>query len=235
MFKSDEHQQQLPSRQEDDVFVDNPPSKHEETFFDDTKEDFLPGKHLYDLEKNGGRTTKQTVTFDRPPSVRRDERGVAVSKKYKNSHAVYVGSDPRFSLHKLGNVHVEDHFSLPRPSSDLTYQLTDRHTFSLGTKSIVLERTNDQTVTVKYSDDATAAQFIFRGICTLLSVLMVGFMFAFFLEVILFLFLGLVIESGMTTNRSFAEDGIIVFLGTACAIPLFVRGLSNAMVSRIAA
>jgi hypothetical protein len=210
-------------------------------------EEFLPD----DLEKNRSSATTRststgivsTTTTEKKKVVsffgeKQEEpsRSSALPSPIKNDFskdddAEYVGADQRFSLHKLGNVHVEDHFSLPRPSSDLTYQLVDRHTFPLGTNSIVLTRSNnDQTVTVKYYDNTTVSQLLFRGICTLLAVLMVGFLFAFFLEVILFLFLGLVIESGMNTTTSFAEAGIMSFLGTVFAIPVLVRGMSNAMV-----
>lgn len=59
-------------------------------------------------------------------------------------------------------------------------------------------------------------------------------MFASFLEVILFLLLGLVIESGnIHTKSGLEKDGIIPFWGKVCAIHFLVRGLPNAMVRRI--
>lgn len=131
---------------------------------------------------------------------------------------------------KIGLKHLpfNDHFTLSNPSSTLKLKNKESKVFILGNSQIVLEQENDSDqVIAKQIDAGSAGLFLIRAAYSLVAFLMSGFLFVFCIQLILFLFLGLAIESGLTSSDE--EFTFLVFVGTLFAIPAYLFGMANAM------
>ncbi len=128
----------------------------------------------------------------------------------------------------VGQLMITDHPTLENPSSSIMMQDNQVHIFLSENKQIILERqAQSNVVTAKQIDEGTPGLLLLRGTYTLIAVLMSGFLFVFCTQLVLFLFLGLAIESGLTSTQSHFHFGL--FFGTLLAVPAFLFGMANAM------
>lgn len=153
------------------------------------------------------------------------------SDSLRNSRKAFARSIRSFPI---GNSQVEDHFSIPKHSSSYSYHGKDTLIFPLSPQgAIMLE--NDkldvtQPLTVKYYNDATTGFYVVRAFHTLVALLVALLVFLFSIQVILFLWIGLAIDSGLTSTQDISFERIYFFLGTICSIPYFVYGTAEIMV-----
>jgi lipase ATG15 len=137
------------------------------------------------------------------------------------------GDIPESSLHMVDYV---DHFSLRGPSSTVRFR---------GAKVMVYEQNNDQflledrhstesghQISVKRMRNGTFGLRFLRSAYTLVTLLLLGFLFVFSLQVVLFLFLNLPVASGATSGRPWDGTKLI---GTVLSIPLFLHALGSIM------
>eukprot|EP00522_Entomoneis_paludosa_P011926 CAMPEP_0172439516 /NCGR_PEP_ID=MMETSP1065-20121228/474_1 /TAXON_ID=265537 /ORGANISM="Amphiprora paludosa, Strain CCMP125" /LENGTH=969 /DNA_ID=CAMNT_0013188207 /DNA_START=79 /DNA_END=2988 /DNA_ORIENTATION=- len=131
-----------------------------------------------------------------------------------------------------------DHFSLEAPSDEIQFRSHAVRVFSSGTQQfqVIEEEEKDDIegskssgktkLKARVSSDGSSGLSTLRAAYTLVAVLMMGFLLIFALQVLLFLFVSLVTEGGLTSqqNLNFAH-----LLGTVLSIPLFVYGLASAL------
>lgn len=141
-----------------------------------------------------------------------------------------VQKQQRSTTSNLHMVDYVDHFSLRGPSSTVRFR---------GARVMVYEQSNDQflleervvaggqrQVTVKRMRNGTFGLRILRTAYTLVTLLLLGFLFVFCFQVVLFLFLNLPVAGGATTNRPWNGGR---FIGTILSIPLFLHALGSIM------
>ena len=103
----------------------------------------------------------------------------------------------RRRLTRFGNMNLDDHFTLSTPSSTVTFENDQAAVLVENLSQIVLEKKgNDDYITVSQTTVSSPGLILIRMICTLVATLMTGFLFVFCVQLILFLFLGLTIQSG---------------------------------------
>ena len=128
---------------------------------------------------------------------------------------------------------IIDHFLLPTPSNFINLHNKDTHIFTVGTHQIVLQKdTESDSYHAKQVEEGTSGLFLVRSIYTTIAALMTGFLFVFCVQLFLFLFLGLLMDSGLTDNRNEAKGAS--FFGGLLALPLFLNGLANTMTLALA-
>jgi len=134
---------------------------------------------------------------------------------------------------RVGALSIEDHFSVPKSTSAHRCNGKETLVFPHSTQgAIVLERDNvnpSKPLTVKYYNDGTAGFYIIRAFYTLLASLVAVLVFLFSIQVILFLWIGLAIDSGYTSVQDVSLDKIILSLGSICSIPYFLLGTAEIM------
>lgn len=136
-------------------------------------------------------------------------------------------SRPRYH-NAIGNFVVKDHFSLSNPTSAVKFIDDETLIFTDNSEQITLEKKKDDDfVTAKQATISSPGLSFLRLAYTTVTVFMTGLLFVFCVQLVLFLFLGLAIESGLTSNT--ADLNFWAFLGTFFAIPVFVYGLSQIM------
>jgi hypothetical protein len=128
---------------------------------------------------------------------------------------------------KLGNLNVNDHFTLSNPSSTITFKDQQNIIFQVGQSQIVLEKGLDDVVTAKEIVEESPGYFLLRAAYTVIAFLLSGFLFVFCVQLMLFLFLGLAIKSGLTSDEE--NFSFWAFVGTLFAIPNFLFGMTNLM------
>ncbi len=95
-------------------------------------------------------------------------------------------------------------------------------------EQVVLEKKADNDyVTVSQTSVSSPALIFLRAVGTLVAALMAGFLFVFCVQLILFLFLGLTIQSGMGAREHKYQP--FSFTGTLLAMPIVIRSLSQIM------
>ena len=105
-------------------------------------------------------------------------------------------TSPRKISH-IGNMKVQDHFSLSNPSSSVNFGEDEALIFFHNNSQTTLEKKRGSDVIIAKQADLGSAGLIFtRFVYTLVAFLMAGFVFIFCIQIVLFLFLGLAIESG---------------------------------------
>jgi len=131
------------------------------------------------------------------------------------------------NLNAFGGIKVKDHFSLSNPSSTVQFSDKEAIVFVDNTQQLVLQKGEDDDFFVaRHVSTGTPGLFLIRAAYTLVTVLMTGVLFVFCIQVVLFLFLGLAIETGLTSQGSFNTFAVI---GTIFAIPIFLQGMSQTM------
>ena len=104
-------------------------------------------------------------------------------------------------LTKFGNMTINDHFTLSNPSSTVTFRQDQAIILVNDLTQVVLEKKgHNDYVTVSQTTLSTPGLLLIRMVGTLVAFLMTGFLFVFCVQFILFLFLGLTIESGKYKN-----------------------------------
>ena len=140
------------------------------------------------------------------------------------------------SVRTIGNMKVNDHFSIPNQSSQHNYMGNETLVFPLIPEgSIVLEKgtgttEKNHTITVKYSNDSTPGFYVLRAFYALVAILVASFVFMFSVQVMLFLWIGLAINSGFTSSQEWTAGRITLFLGALCSIRTFLFGMAKIMV-----
>ena len=112
------------------------------------------------------------------------------------------------SIVRLGNVDIRDHPSLTNPSSHVSFGDDETIVIVDNFEQFTLEKKkNDPFLTAKYASLASPGILILRSAYTLIAFVLAGFILVFCLNIVLFLFLGLAIQSGKQLIP-FAKDTI---------------------------
>ena len=120
-----------------------------------------------------------------------------------------------------------DHFSLDNPTSQLKFYQKESTVLNVGQTQIVLEYDKDtNVVSTRQIVQDSPGLFIIRGAYTLVAFLMSGLLFVFCTQLVLSLFLGLLRQSGATSDDEFT---FFLFTGTLLAIPAYLIALAHAM------
>jgi len=142
-----------------------------------------------------------------------------------------------------------DHFSLRHPSSTVRFRGSRVHVYEMANEQILLEdrrsskdyktvddddynngksrRQHRHTVTVKRMDCTTFGLRSLRLAYTLISLLIFGYAFALCFQIILFLFLNLPVDAGLTTGET--KQDVVKVISTLFSVPIFLFGLSSLM------
>ena len=126
-----------------------------------------------------------------------------------------------------------DHFSLEAPSDQVRFRKCAVRVFSSGTQQfqIVHEEENDsptgeESLKAKVTSDGSSGLSFLRACYTLVSVLMMGFLLIFCIQVLLFLFVSLAQKGGLTSKQNL---NWFALMGSILSIPIFVYGLASAL------
>jgi hypothetical protein len=100
-------------------------------------------------------------------------------------------------LTQIGNMKVKEHFSLTHPSSTVTFAEDQMLVFVDNLEQVVLEKkSGTDYLTAKQATFTTPGLFLTRVAYTMVALLMTGFLFVFCIQILLFLFLGLLRDGG---------------------------------------
>lgn len=171
-----------------------------------------------DLDSSPNSTPPQTpspptpLLYDPDPQSKPDER--------------------KSTLLRYRNKGIKSHFTLNAPCSNVNIQNKSTFVFSSNKKQFVLEEiTSSETgelkeIVARQTKVGSFGLSILQGINCLISALTIGFFFVFCIQVILYLFLGLAIEGGLTSSQ---EYDYMAFTATILAIPIFIYSMASAM------
>ncbi len=97
----------------------------------------------------------------------------------------------------LGDFTVKDHFSLSNPTSAVRFVDDETLIFTDNVEQVTLEKKKGENfITAKQATVSSPGLMGLRLAYTLVTVFMTGLLFVFCVQLVLFLFLGLAIESG---------------------------------------
>ncbi len=97
----------------------------------------------------------------------------------------------------ISGIAVKDHFSLVNPTSTVRFADDETLVFVDNNEQLTLEKKNDEDfITAKQSTISSPGLMLLRFAYTLVTAFMTGWLVVFCIQVVLFLFLGLAIESG---------------------------------------
>jgi hypothetical protein len=117
------------------------------------------------------------------------------------------GNPEPVQINRIGGIMVKDHFSLTNPSSIVSFADDEQIVFVDNLEQVVLEKRADQDYfTAKQATVSSPGLVFTRFAYTLVAILMSGILFVFCIQIILFLFLGLAIESGRCTRRQMCRQ-----------------------------
>lgn len=152
------------------------------------------------------------------------------SKKGDTTQVLEVASEdteeentPPATTDMDSDVHFFDHHSLRAPSSALIFKKNHVQIYDQRNSQFLLQ-SNGNTVIAKKGKDGSVGLTALHAIYTLVSLLMTGFLLIFCLQVLLFLFLQLTVDSGLTSEGEPLDTG--QFLGTLFSLPVFVYSLA---------
>ena len=98
---------------------------------------------------------------------------------------------------QLGNMCVKDHFSLTNPSSTVAFADEEVIIFVSDLEQLTIEKKKENDyITAKQATVASPGLIFTRILKALVAFLMAGLVFVCCIQIVLFLFLGLAIESG---------------------------------------
>ncbi len=110
------------------------------------------------------------------------------------------------SKKSVGKMKVRDHFSLSNPTSAVTFAENESLLFVDNLEQVVLEKkAGDDYITAKQATVSSPGLILLRSIYTLVATLVSGLLFVFCVQLVLFLFLGVAIESGENEQSSLIE------------------------------
>lgn len=131
---------------------------------------------------------------------------------------------------QLSMVDYVDHFSLRGPSGTVRFRGARVMVYEQANDQILLEERNSKDggtrVTVKRMRSGNFGLRFLRATYTLVSLLLLGFLFVFCFQVVLFLFLNLPVAGGATLSQAF--DGVKL-IGTLLSMPLFIHAMGSIM------
>jgi hypothetical protein len=90
----------------------------------------------------------------------------------------------------------------------------------------IIEDGNKNIFKAKVTSDGSSRLSLVRASYTLVMVLMMGFLLIFCLQVLLFLFVSLIMEGGLTSKQRLS---VFYLLGTLFSIPIFSYGLGSVL------
>ena len=100
-------------------------------------------------------------------------------------------------VNRIDNINVKDHFSLSNPSSTVAFADDEAIVFVDNLEQVALHKSKKSGyITAKQATVSSPGLNFIRFLYTLVALLMTGFVFIFCIQIVLFLFLGLAIESG---------------------------------------
>ena len=156
-------------------------------------------------------------------------------------------SSVRVSMRKDAQDHhrVQDHFSLPGPSSEVRFRRSNVRVYEQPNSQFLLQewatRSGDTGtafaneavsdnqhlyITVKQTDHTSYGLTFLRAAYTLVAVFMGGFLFIFAFELLLFLFIDLATELGVTNTQ---DANPWAFVAVLFSVPVFVYSLATFM------
>jgi len=122
-----------------------------------------------------------------------------------------------------------DHFSLETPSDEIRFNTCTVRVYSIGTGQFQIveeEESKKKTLQAKITSDGSSSLSFLRACYTLITVLMVGFLLIFAIQVLFFLFVSLISNVGLTSKQSLDWYQLA---GTLLSIPVLVYGLASAL------
>jgi len=147
-----------------------------------------------------------------------------------------------------------DHFSLRVPSSTVKFRGARVHVYESNNEQILLQdsrhdNNNDNhdddddddnngknkkprrrhTITVKRMSYASFGLRLLRLWYALISILIMSYFFVFCFQIILFLFMNLPVESGVSSLQPQERDYGVMIFGTLLSVPVFLYGMSTLM------
>jgi len=138
----------------------------------------------------------------------------------------YSDNDLTVSSDDDDPIKITDHFSLENPSSSIRLGEKTSYIFTDGQGQFIMENTGNNNIRARQSNNNTIPLLLIRAFYTMVATLMAGFLFLVCLELIMFLFMGLFIESGLTSKQDLHP---FTALGTFLSLPVFCVSLANAM------
>lgn len=126
----------------------------------------------------------------------------------------------------------ESHFTLRIPTSTVHFRGSTLRVIDTDHDQIILQqqhRTKKKNkVLVKRLSPSTYANRFLRIGYTLVTILFLGFLFVFALQVLLFLFIALPVDGGYTSSGGSAVD-VIGLISTLLSFPVMLHGLASLM------
>uniref|UniRef100_A0A7S3PDK4 Fungal lipase-type domain-containing protein n=1 Tax=Amphora coffeiformis TaxID=265554 RepID=A0A7S3PDK4_9STRA len=119
----------------------------------------------------------------------------------------------------------EDHFSLDCPSDQVRFRTNAVRVYGSGTQQFQIVESKD-SLKAKVTSDGSSGLSTLRAWYALVAVLMMGFLLIFCLQVLLFLFVSLVMEGGLSSKQKL---NVFHLLGAILSIPVFIYGLASAL------
>ena len=128
------------------------------------------------------------------------------------------------------DVEFESHFTLRIPTSTVHFRGSKLRVIDTDQDQIILQETTTQSkqnkVVVKRLSPTSYSNRFLRIGYTLITILLLGFLFVFSLQVLLFLFIALPVDGGYTSIGSLDTVGIV---STLLSFPIMLHGLSSLM------
>lgn len=134
----------------------------------------------------------------------------------------------------------ESHFTLRIPTSTVHFRGSTLRVIDTDHDQIILQQQNQgdkeqnrtkkkkNKVLVKRLSPSTYANRFLRIGYTLVTILFLGFLFVFALQVLLFLFIALPVDGGYTSSGGSAVD-VIGLISTLLSFPVMLHGLASLM------
>eukprot|EP00978_Attheya_sp_CCMP212_P022314 scaffold66388_cov52-Attheya_sp.AAC.5 len=168
------------------------------------------------------------------PSVTQDEEtGVMESVPFADEPEEKAAEGENNDSSRLK---FKDHISLVERASDVRFRNAHVRVYQHrniqfqiehGSKKKRDEDEDDsEDITMKIVKDGTVGLLVLRAAYTLVGFLFVGFLFIFCMQVLLFLFLNMAVESGATSKQ---EINYLPLFATIFSAPAFIYGMGSAM------
>ena len=128
----------------------------------------------------------------------------------------------------------ESHFTLRIPTSTVHFRGSTLRVIDTDHDQIILQQSGQNRtkkknkVLVKRLSPSTYANRFLRIGYTLVTILFLGFLFVFALQVLLFLFIALPVDGGYTSSGGSAVD-VIGLISTLLSFPVMLHGLASLM------
>ena len=135
---------------------------------------------------------------------------------------------PSASAETPTTLSFHDHYTLQIPSSAVRFRGSSIQVAELRSSQLQLARSAaypDTVLLKNVPNDKTTGLNLLRLAYTLVCFFYAGFLFLFCFQLLLYLFMDLVVDSGLTD----AEGSASKFIGTLLSIPIFLYGLASAM------